>query len=132
MAIRWRKRVLAYRLRLYWLGIGVLVAGTVLMCIGGYRIARSPEFLAAYRIRSVDAVYYGQRIGSQEQAYYQQEIARLQYGAMLMVVGFALLMGGVVVARYTQKTPVKVRREKVLPSFFEGVVNRKPERQRGD
>ena len=83
MAIRWRKRVLAYRPQLYWLGIGALVAGTVLMCVGGYWMARSPEFLAAYRIRKADAVYYGQRIGSQEQAYYQQEVARLQHGATL-------------------------------------------------
>ncbi|HOB74945.1 MAG TPA: hypothetical protein PKG54_10505 [Phycisphaerae bacterium] len=132
MAIRWRKRVLAYRPQLYWLGIGALVAGTVLMCVGGYWMARSPEFLAAYRIRKVDAVYYGQRIGSQEQAYYQQEVARLQHGATLALTGFALFMGGVVVARYVQKMPVLVRREKVLPSFYEGVVNRKPERLRGD
>jgi hypothetical protein len=123
MAIRWPKG-LSRRLRIYWIGIALLVSGTVLMCFGGYRVARSPEFLAAYRIRAVDAVYYDQHAGPEEESYYRQEIARLQGGCKLALAGFAMLMGGVVFARYCQRAPVKVRRPRELPSLFEGVVNR--------
>jgi len=127
MTTRWRKRFLR-RLRLYWIGIGAIVAGTVLMCAGGYRIARSPEFLAAWRIRGVDAVYYDKRIDGPEQDYYREQIARLRSGCAWALAGFALLMGGVVVARYVQRTPVRVHRTRELPSLFEGVANRSDQR----
>lgn len=108
-----------------------MVVGTALMCLGGYRLARSPEFLAAYRIRFVDAVYHDRRLAAEDESYYRQEIARLRGGCKLALIGFGMLMGGIVIARYYQKLPVRVRRARRLPSFYAGVVNRGSDGQDG-
>ena len=84
---------------LFWLGAGSIVSGTVLIALGGYRIAASPEFLAAYRIRYVDAVYTGQAMDAQDVFYFKKEAARLRSGCVVAATGLGLLIAGVVVAR---------------------------------
>lgn len=131
MARRWRKQ-LVRRLRLYWVGIGAIVVGAGLMCIGGYRVARSPEFLAGYRIRFIERVYDDRPAAGEDVKYYQQEIARLRSGCKLAIVGFGVFMSGIVLGRYHQRFSVRIRRAKPpLPSFYAGVANRGPN-QRGE
>jgi hypothetical protein len=106
------------------IGIGMILVGIALLSAGGYQVARSPEFLAGYRIRSIDAVFHGTRLEASDTAYFQKEMRRLRRGCMVALCGFAALMGGVVLARYAQRRLPSVRRARPLPSLFEGVVNR--------
>lgn len=106
------------------IGIGMILVGITLLSAGGYQIARSPEFLAGYRIRSIDAVFHGTLLKASDTAYFQKEMQRLRRGCIVALCGFAALMGGVVLARYAQRRLPTVRRPRPLPSLFEGVVNR--------